>query len=322
MRTSRVGLRSIVSLCCGALAAAAATVISAPTVAAAPICPGAGQPPVLVARVPGAALEGLTIDPSGRLYTTDLFTGRVYRVDAPGAAAVPIATVPGGTGAGALAWAPDGTLLVGYGADPRVLLGDTLRQASIAKLDVATGNLTPFVTGLSAANGMDVARDGTIYATNDFGQLIGRVYPNGVVQADWGRFPSANGAVLGADDRYLYVSRTFVNPGVSRIPTANPGAPESLLTFGGTDVFAAPDGLTLDSQDRPIVPTNAGGQVIRIDAPNQFCVLASGLPLSSVLSYGRGTGGFGQGRLFRAGFDGAVYEIPGGFDPGARTATP
>jgi gluconolactonase len=315
-------MRTIAALVGVVLAAVGLSIAGAPRSVAAPVCPGAGQPPVLVARVPGAALEGLTVDPGGRLYTTDLVSGRVYRVDAPGAAAVPVATVPGGSGAGALAWAPDGTLLVGYGADPRVLLGDVLRPGAIAKLDTATNRLTPFVGGLSAANGMDVARDGTIYATNDFGQLVGRVLPNGAVAADWARFPSANGAVLGTDDAYLYVSRTFVNPGVSRIPVANPGAPESLLTFAGGDVIAAPDGLTLDSQDRPVVPTNAAGQIIRIDGPNAFCVLAQGLPSSSVVTYGRGPSGFAQGRLFRAGFDGAIYEIPGGFDPSARAATP
>ena len=302
--------------------AAGISVCGPQAAAAAPLCPGAGQPPVLVAAVPGAAFEGVTVDPRGRLYVTDLVTGRVYRVDAPGAPAVAIATVPGGSGAGALAWTPDGTLLVGYGPVPGVFAGDALRAASIAKLDITTTALTPFVTGLSAANGMDVARDGTAYVTNDFGQLVGRVSPDGRVQADWARFPGANGAVLGADDAYLYVSRTFVNPGVSRIPIANPAAPESLVDFAGADVLAAPDGLTLDSRNRPVVPTDVSGEILRVDGRNQFCALASGLPGSSVLTYGRGPTGFSDGRLFRAGFDGSVYEIPGGFDPGARTAAP
>ncbi|MEU8894896.1 hypothetical protein AB0C65_03485 [Nocardia sp. NPDC048505] len=289
----------------------------APAASAAPACPGGGQPTVQVAAVPGAALEGLTVDPLGRAYTTDILTGRVFRIDAPGAPAVPIATVPSG-GGGALAWSPDGALLVGYGADPRVLIGDTIRHAGIVRLDPDTGAMTPFAAGLSAADGMDVAADGIVYATNDFGSLIGRVYPGGVVQADWTALPSANGAVLGADDRYLYVSRTFVNPGVSRIPVDRPDAPQSLLELGSE----APDGLTLDSLDRPVVPLNVSGQVIRIDAPGQSCLLGTSGPLTSVVSYGRGGGGFAAGRLFAATFTGAIFEIPGGFDPNARTATP
>ncbi|MFI9504403.1 SMP-30/gluconolactonase/LRE family protein [Nocardia sp. NPDC052566] len=303
-----------------AAALTTATMFATPTADAAPVCAGAGQPTVVVASVPGA-LEGLTVDARGRAFTTDLVTGRVYRIDAPGAVPVPIATVPSG-GGGALAWTPDGSLLVGYGADARVLAGDTLRHAGIVRLDPDTGAVLPFAAGLSAADGMDVARDGIVYATNDFGSLIGRVYPNGVVQADWASLPSANGAVLGKNDEFLYVSRTFVNPGISRIPTAAPGAPQSLLDLAGGDALGAPDGLTLDSLDRPVVPLNTAGQVIRIDAPNQYCVLGGGNPMTSVLSYGRGDRGFAAGRLFGATFTGVVYEIPGGFDPNATTATP
>lgn len=301
--------------------ATASAVAAAPAADAAPACAGAGGPGVRVAAVPGV-LEGFTVDQRGRAYTTDLVQGRVFRIDAPGGAAYPIARVPSG-GAGALAWTPDGKLLVGYGADARAFVGDSLRHAGIVKLDPDTLAVTPFASGLSAADGMDVAKDGTVYVTNDFGNLVGRVYPNGVVQADWSRFPSANGAVLGKNDAYLYVSRTFVNPGVSRIPIGHPGAPESLADFGGSgEATSAPDGLTLDSVDRPMVPRDIAADVIRIDAPNRFCVVGTGVPLTSVLGYGRGGSGFSAGRLFGASFTGAIYEIPGGFDPNARTAVP
>ncbi|MFE5705462.1 SMP-30/gluconolactonase/LRE family protein [Rhodococcus koreensis] len=310
-RATGRGLRAVAA---GALLAGVVSVAVPQTASAAPVCPAAGQQPVLVGRVPGAALEGVAVDGGGRLYTTDLLSGRVFRLDAPGAPAVPVATVPGGRGAGALAWASDGSLLVGYGSDARVLLGDILRPGAIAKLNTATGTLTPFVSGLSAADGLDVDAAGTAYATNDFGTQIGRVFPDGRVEPNWATLPSANGAVLGVDDRYLYVSRTFVNPGVSRIPIANPGAPESILDLSGLDTFAAPDGLTLDSRGRPVVPANVRGEIWRVDAPGQYCVLASGLPTSSMVVYGQGSGGFSAGRLFRIGFDGAIYEIPGGFD--------
>ncbi|MBN0971627.1 MULTISPECIES: SMP-30/gluconolactonase/LRE family protein [unclassified Gordonia (in: high G+C Gram-positive bacteria)] len=302
-----------------ALAVGLGAAVDPAPAAAAPVCAGAGQPARLVGSVPGAALEGLTVDAAGRLYTTDLITGRVYRLAGPGAPAVPIARVPGGSGAGALAWTPGGTLLVGYGADPRVFVGDALRHASIARLDINTRALRAWVTGLSAANGMDVSARGNVYATNDFGNLIGRVSPTGAVQAAWGALPSANGAVLGRGDGWLYVSRTFVNPGVSRISTANPRVVQNLLTVGAP---STPDGLTLDSRDRPVVPFNATGEIVRVTAPGSYCVLATGLPTSSIVSYGRGDRGFSAGRLFRAGFDGRIYEIPGGFDAGATAAVP
>ncbi|SDU40700.1 hypothetical protein SAMN04488548_134965 [Gordonia westfalica] len=301
-----------------AMALGLAAAVGPAPAAAAPACPGAA-PARLVGVVPGAALEGLTVDAGGRLYTTDLISGRVYRLNGPGAPAVPIARVPGGSGAGALAWTPGGTLLVGYGADPRVIVGDALRHASIGRLEINSLAFRPWVTGLSAANGMDVSARGNVYATNDFGNLIGRVTPGGAVNAAWGSLPSANGAVLGRGDGWLYVSRTFVNPGVSRISTANPRVVQSLLGVGAP---STPDGLTLDSRERPIVPFNATGEIVRITSPGRYCVLATGLPTSSVVSYGRGDRGFSAGRLYRAGFDGRIYEIPGGFDPGATAAFP
>ncbi|RBO97034.1 hypothetical protein DFR74_1011053 [Nocardia puris] len=302
------------------LTAIACSAMAAPAAHAAPVCPGAGQPTLLSAVV-GGALEGLTVDARGRAFTTDALTGRVFRIDAPGAAPVPLATVPSG-GAGALAWTPSGRLLVGYGADPRVVVGDTLRHAGIVEVDPDTGAVAPYAAGLSAANGMAVARDGTVYATNDFGVLVGRVAPDRAVQADWTTLPSANGAVLDRRGEFLYVGRTFADPGVSRIPIAAPWAPQSLLDLGGGDAFAAPDGLTLDSLDRPVVPFNTAGQVVRLDAPQSYCVLGSGNPFTTVVTYGRGERGFSAGRLFGATFTGVVYEIPGGFDPAATTAAP
>lgn len=311
------GIASTATVSAVALTVGLLGAVGAGAADAAPICAGAGQPTRLVGSVPGAALEGLTVDTRGRLYTTDILTGRVFRLDAPGARPVPIATVPGG--GGALAWADPNTLLVGFGANPTVLVGDVARQAGIVRLDINSLASRVWVRGLSAANGMDVARNGIVYATNDFGSLVGRVYPNGAVQADWGSIPSANGAVLGRGDGFLYVSRTFVNPGVSRISTSNPRVVQSLLSTGPQ---TTPDGLTLDSRDRPVVPFNASGEIVRINAPGSYCTLGRTPGLASVLSYGQGTRGFSAGRLFRAGFDGGIYEVPGGFDPAARTATP
>jgi len=113
------------------------------------------------------------------------------------------------------------------------------------------------------------------------------------------------------------VSRTFVNPGVSRIPVNNPSNPESLLDLTGTRTFDAPDGLTLDSAGRPVVPTDVRGEILRIESKGVTCTLATGLPSSSVIVYGKGSTGFAAGHLYRAGFDGKIYEIPSAYDPAA-----
>ncbi len=254
------------------------------------------------------------VDANGRLYVTDLGGGRVLRFARPGATPVVIATLPAGSGGGALAFRPDGTLLVGSGADARVLLGDLLRPGAISTLDVRTGVLTQIASGFSAADGMAVAKDGTVYATNDFGGLIGKLSPTNVATPDWASYPSANGAALSQDGKWLYFSRTFVNPGVTRISVADPRVTQSLLDLTGLHTFDAPDGLTLDSADRPVVPTDVSNEVFRIERPGVKCLLSKGVG-GSVVTYGHGARGFAAGHLFRAGFDGKVYEIPSGFDP-------
>lgn len=300
-----------------ALIAGATIAATASSAAAAPpSCAPNQAAPVPLGGI-GSAIEGAVVDRQGRLYVTDLFGNRLLRFDRPGATATTIAKLP--SGGGALALEPDGTVVVGTGADPRVFLGDVLKPGVISRVNPTTGALTQIARGFSAADGLAVTADDTIYATNDFGSLVGRRLPNGTVQSAWAHFPSANGAVLSSDDQYLYVSRTFVNPGVSRIPIAHPNQPQNLLNFTGFNVADAPDGLTLDSQDRPIVPTDVGGDILRIDAPGRLCRLASGLGNSSVIVYGRGPTGFAAGHLYRAGFDGRIYEIPSAYDPGAST---
>jgi gluconolactonase len=298
-------------------ALAAIALATAPAAAAA-FAPCTPDPPAphLIGSVPGAIFEGAIVDAAGRLYATDLVTGRVYRWAYPGATPTILTTVPGGIGAGALAFEPDGSLLIGYGSDPRVLAGDILRSGRIERMNLTTGAITQVASGLSAADGLAVAADGTIYATNDFGDLIAKISPNGSVDPAWAHFPSANGAALSADGRYLYVSRTFYNPGVSRIPLADPSARQSLINLTGPASLDAPDGLTLDSQGRAIVPTDLAGEILRVDGVGQVCQLSPAPLVSSVITYGHGSHGFSHGHLFRAGFDGDIYEIPAGLDAG------
>ena len=67
--------RTAAVLAGAALTAGLATAVVSSPASAAP-CAGATAPR-LVGSVPGAALEGLTVDASGRLYATDLISGQV-----------------------------------------------------------------------------------------------------------------------------------------------------------------------------------------------------------------------------------------------------
>ena len=257
----------------------------------------------------------MAVDPQGHLYATDIANGVVYRWDHPGATPTVVTNIPG---PGGIAIAPDGTLLIGYGANLSVLIGDLTRPGKIERLNLTTGATTQIASGLSSADGLTLAADGTIYATNDFGSLVGRISPDGEVDPQWAYLKSANGAVLSADGRYLYVSRTFVNPGVSAIPTADPADPISLINLTGSDLPDAFDDPAINSRGQLIVPADVSDEIVRVDGPGQICRLSSAPVGSATLTYGHGTRGFSAGRLFRGGFDGALYEIPAAFDAGGK----
>ena len=292
----------------------AATAISAPNTQAAADCPGAGQSAVQVGAVSGA-VEGLIVDSQGRAYATDLVSGqscgsmprrpcgshrhraqrrrRCARLDPRRHTA---SRLRRGRPGRHRRPGPAGGHRRGR---PRYRCGDTVRL------------------GLSAANGMDVAADGTVYATNDFGNLVGRVSPNGAVQADWRGSPAPTVPCARHRRRIPLYLTHFRQPW--RQPDTHRESRRTTIAVGPVRHrhLRYTRRADLDSQNRPVVPFNLSGRIVRIDSPGRYCVLGTAAPSTSVVTYGRGTTGFSAGRLFAATFTGAIYEIPGAFDSNA-----
>ncbi|MBJ7470035.1 MAG: hypothetical protein JHD16_01990, partial [Solirubrobacteraceae bacterium] len=147
-----------------ALGSTALAVAATPAAATSFSSCAANQPRQSYVGTINSPIEGAVVDRQGRLYVTDLFGGRILRFDRPGVAARTVAVLPSRSGGGALELEPDGTVIVGGGADPRVFLGDVLRPGYISRLNPDTGALTQIARNLSAANGFAVTADGTIYA--------------------------------------------------------------------------------------------------------------------------------------------------------------
>ncbi|WP_329619421.1 SMP-30/gluconolactonase/LRE family protein [Streptomyces sp. NBC_01255] len=242
------------------------------------------------------------------MFATALHSGRVYRIDAPGVTPVPIT---GGIGAnGGIVVREDGRLLVGTGNDLlHSLTGDVLPVSKLLLVDPDSGAVSTYASGLGGIGGVALAPDGTVYTTTLGGRTIGRVTPDRRVDHDWARVAQPNGIAVSPDGSQVYVVRTTVAPGLYRIPVADPGHPQRWISTEGTDTLALPDGLTLDARGRPLIATHTAGQIWRAEG-GTFCVVASGLPLSTQITYGQGDRGFSAGRLYRAGVDGGIYEIP------------
>ncbi|WP_051854684.1 SMP-30/gluconolactonase/LRE family protein [Streptomyces sp. NRRL B-1347] len=302
--------RGIVSL---ALLAAAAGVLAPAHAAAAPACAATGQgAPVQVARIPDW-VESIVVDKRGRMFATAYFTGRVYRIDAPGRTPVPLT---GDVGAnGGIVVRDDGRLLVGTGNDLlHSLTGDVLPRSKLLLVDPDTGDVSTYATGLGGIDGVALAADGTVYTTTLGGRNIGRVTPDGEVDPAWARVPQSNGIAVSPDGNHVYVIQTTVAPGLYRIPVDDPAHPRRWVSVAPSDVLALPDGLTLDSKGRPLISTHAAGQIWRVEE-GRLCAVESGLPLSTQVTYGHGDRGFPAGRLYRAGVDGKIYEVPAGAEP-------
>ncbi|MFD3695353.1 SMP-30/gluconolactonase/LRE family protein [Streptomyces sp. NPDC058646] len=335
-RQRRGDRRASVPAVAAAVAAALAVLAPAPAHAA-PMCAGAGSapPPVQVAHLPDW-VESIAVDRRGRMFATAYFSGRVHRIDAPGSAPV---ALTGDIGAnGGIVVRPDGGLLVGTGNDlVHSLTGDVLPVSQLLAVDPDSGEVTPYASGLG---GVALAPDGTVYTTTLGGRRgIGRVTPDGRVdpvwaevaqpngiavspdgsEVDpvWAEVAQPNGIAVSPDGSEVYVVQTTVAPGLYRIPAADPGHPRRWLSAGPSDALALPDGLTLDSAGRPLIATHASGQIWRAE-DGGLCALESGMRLSTQLVYGQGDRGFSAGRLYRAGVDGRIHEVPAGAEAGAR----
>ncbi|MFE0175993.1 SMP-30/gluconolactonase/LRE family protein [Streptomyces sp. NPDC059002] len=299
--------RAIASLI--ALAAAAGVLAPAPAHAV-PACGDTGSaPPVKVAHVPDW-VESIAVDQRGRMFATAYFTGRVYRIDAPGRAAVPIT---GNVGAnGGIVVRDDGRLLVGTGNDPlHSVTGGVLPTSELLLVDPESGKVSTYAKGLGGIDGVALAADGTVYTTTLGGGNIGRVTPDGQVDPAWSHLQLPNGIAVSPDGRQIYVIQTTVAPGLYRIPADDPSHPRRWISTPLSDVLSLPDGLTLDSAGRPLIATHVAGQIWRVE-DGALCAVESGLNLSTQITYGHGDGGFSKGRLYRAGVDGTIYEVPAG----------
>ncbi|MFD6874224.1 MULTISPECIES: SMP-30/gluconolactonase/LRE family protein [unclassified Streptomyces] len=320
-RTPRRRVRPVLVPALVLVAAAVAGVLAPGPAHAAPACaaPAGAAPPVEVAHLPDW-VESIAVDARGRMFATAYYTGRVYRVDAPGSAPV---ALTGSIGAnGGIVVRADGKLLVGTGNDlAHSLTGDLFPRSELLLVDPESGAVSTYASGLGGIDGVALAPDGTVYTTTLGGRNIGRVTPDGYVDPAWARVPQPNGIAVSPDGSQVYVVQTTFAPGLYRIPVSDPDHPRRWISTAPSDALALPDGLTLDGRGRPLISTHASGQIWRVE-DGALCAVASGLHLSTQLTHGRGDTGFAAGRLYRAGIDGRILEVPAGAEPPAARPAP
>ncbi len=275
--------------------------------------PKPSRPEVMHSKL--GVLESAIVDDRGRLFFTSQtwegpMSGAVLRVDRPSANPEPIAR--GIDSPGGLALNERGQLIVGFGTSvPGGLIGNILGRAGLLLIDPDTGERQRWVTGLSMANGIVRAADGTVFASNDLGTHIERIDRGGTVQRRWAKLWSANGLAIDPTGRYLYAAQTFTRAAIRRIELANPTNVTTHASARLPGALAILDGMTIDRAGRLYVAANGAGQIWRIDTDGTIRALARGLTFPSAVALGRGPHGFRDGDLYAVTFSGDIVSVSG-----------
>ncbi len=287
--------------------------LGTPAALSVPLC---DRPPrVRVLRSGLGVLESAIVDPQGRLFFTSQFwdglSGAVLRMDHPDAEPVKLA---GGIRApGGLAFDDRGMLIAGFGDSvPGGLIGNLVGLAGLLLIDPDSGKRRTWVTGLEMANGVARARNGMVFASNDFGTHIDRIDPDGTVHRRWATVPSANGLAVDPADQYLYAAQSFAVAAIKRVEIANPANVTTHARPGPPAWASGLDGLAIDTVGRLYVAVNSAGQIWRVGPDGTIEALARRLRFPSAVAIGHGTGGFREGNLYAVTLSGDIVELAGG----------
>ena len=198
----------------------------------------------------GVQAENLTASQDGTVYFGSTAKGTIYRA-VPGAAQaepfIQASTAGLSNVLGVLAHEKSNTLWVcqnntgGRGGAP--VVGQTALRAFDLKSGAAKGTY-PFPTNGGVCNDMALAADGTVYATESFGNRIHRLKPGATALDVWITDPqlgAVDGVALLADGA-VYVN-TFMNGKLFRIPVNADGSAGALVPIETSMPLSRPDGL-------------------------------------------------------------------------------
>lgn len=301
VRAMRISARTtclIGSLCWGAGLAQAA----GPTASGLSWCEGVSAARTLLSGQ--GPLESIAFDRQGQLLYTNMLQSALVRLPSP--QATPAVVAKGLSSPGGIAVADERHAYVGTGNSLNGFL-PRLGKAGIARVDLHTGAVTPVIKGLSMANGVVRAQDGTFYASDDLAASLDRVLPDGRVERTWLK-QNSNGLALSIDQQTLYVNQMIP----ARVLAVN-------RITGQTSVVAdAPparkwswlDGLDIDAQGRLYVVSYWGGEVWRLEPrTGHMCLLVEGLLMPSAVAVGRAGQGFEPSSVYISTHSGRVHEV-------------
>jgi sugar lactone lactonase YvrE len=253
-------------------------------------------------------LESIAFDARGRLLFTDIVRAKLMVIDRRGARPRALADVPA---PGGIALLPGDRALVGSGNTiDNGRAAPAVGRAKLLLVDLRTGRTRTYATGLSMANGVVRARDGTVYASDDFAPSLDRVSRRGVVRRAWSTVPASNGLALDRRGRYLYVNISFDRTRIVRIDVRDPRRVRTVAAPPAAESAALLDGLAFDARGRLAAAAYAAGEIWRVKGRG-FCAVARGLPGATAVARGQRGRGFSPSGLYATTARGLLVELPG-----------
>lgn len=257
------------------------------------------------------ALESILVGGGGKLFASGSSESGeaaiLHRYGSPGKGPESISTA--GPGPGGLAWVGKRLLWGNGNTAENGRKGDAEPSASLYSVNPATKKSRLVSTSLGMANGIVRVASGAVIASNATGSKLDLIAPDGTTTNGWANVFSANGMTVSPDGKYLFANQTLEIPSkIARIEIANP---TNVTNWFTADSFAGLDGLTRDEEGNLYAAAWLTGEIWKIDRNQKACVLASGIPQVSSLTFGVGKKRFSRGHLYAADFNGQITQIKG-----------
>jgi len=206
-----------------------------------------------------AFTEGPAVDLKGRLYFTDVFRGKILRINDEGKAEVFVEKSGGTNG---LMFGPDGRLYGCQNANKRIVAYDSSGAETAIAEDVKSNDLV-------------VTREGAVYFTDPEGQQIWYVSPQGEKRVVERGLGYANGIGMWPDQGTLVVAdMKGLNVWAYRIEPdggLKHKQPFYTLRVPAGKIDSGADGLKIDAAGRLFVTSHLGLQMF--DTQGRYCGL-------------------------------------------------
>jgi sugar lactone lactonase YvrE len=270
-----------------------------------PDCQHTSAPVTLVSEA--GMLESIIFTRDGQLLFTNLGKGTLHVLPAPDG--TPALLASGITSPGGIALGEGQDVFVGFGNDVIGTLFPRTLKAGVVRVDLDSGKVSPYAKGLSSANGLVRASDGTLYASNALSSWLGRVRPDGTVEAQWLKL-AGNGLAMSGDGKTLYVNQSMLYSRIWKVQTET-GAISLHAEAPAGSRMAFFDGLELAADGTLFVAAYLAGEVWRVNQQGDICLVARGLKQPSAVAVGRAGRGFKPSSLYVTTHSGSLLELPG-----------